>query len=70
MQNKINIEYPALVYKKNGYFVANCVMFNLSAFGESEVNAVETLQKSMSQALQEYNISIRPVYEWNCVKFV
>ncbi|OGI19593.1 MAG: hypothetical protein A2287_02660 [Candidatus Melainabacteria bacterium RIFOXYA12_FULL_32_12] len=70
MSNKINIEYPALIYKKNAFFVANCVMFNLSAIGRTEVQAIENLQKSMNQALSEYNISIIPIYESQYMKLI
>ncbi|EKE04505.1 MAG: hypothetical protein ACD_20C00056G0004 [uncultured bacterium] len=63
MLNKINIEYPALIYKKNSFFIANCVMFNLSAIGRTEMQAIDNLERSMNKALEDYNISIIPIYE-------
>ena len=63
MIKKINIDYPALVYKKNIFYVANCVLFNLFAVGRTEIEAIENLEKTMNQALPEYNISIKPIYE-------
>jgi len=63
MQNKLNIEYPAFVYKKNSVFVANCILFNLIAMGDNEINAVANLQKSMQEILSEFNIVIKPIFE-------
>lgn len=65
MLNKYNIEYPAYIYQKKGVFIADCVIFNLSAFGKTEKKALDNLQKSISQALMGYNISIRSVYSKN-----
>lgn len=70
MSNKINIEYPALVYKKKSFFIANCVMFNLSAMGRTEIQAIDNLEKSMNKALEGYNISIVPVYESQYSKLI
>jgi predicted RNase H-like HicB family nuclease len=50
------------VYKKSDVFVANCVLFNLFALGKTEIEAVQNLKNSMNQALQEYNIFIKPIY--------
>jgi predicted RNase H-like HicB family nuclease len=63
MNNKLNIEYPAFIYKKNKVFIANCVLFNLTTFGKSENEAVQNLQKSMQANLNEFTITIKPIYE-------
>ncbi|MDD3013680.1 MAG: hypothetical protein PHC34_08270 [Candidatus Gastranaerophilales bacterium] len=63
MNNKLNIEYPAFIYKKNRVFIANCVLYNLTAFGKSETEAVENLQKSLQASLNEFVITIKPIYE-------
>jgi len=63
MRSKLNIEYPAFVYKKNRVFIANCVLYNLTAFGKSEMEAVENLQKSLQASLNEFIITIKPIYE-------
>jgi|GEM_PF-2130052 len=63
MQNKLNIEYPAFIYKKSNVFIANCVLFNLTALGKSEDEAIENLQKSLQASLSEFVISIKPIYE-------
>lgn len=57
------IEYPAMVYKnrKNNAFIANCIMFNLVGYGKTEEDAVTNLERSMNEALDEYNIVIKPM---------
>ena len=63
MQKRLNIEYPAYVYRKNRVFVANCVLYNLIAIGISEIDAIENLQKILQKTLSEFNITVKPVYE-------
>jgi hypothetical protein len=63
MNNKLNIEYPAFVYKKHNAYIANCVLFNLTAIGRSELEAINSLQNSMQEILSEFNIQIKPIYE-------
>lgn len=60
--NKKTIEYPALITSKNNLFIANCVLFNLSAIDKTETKAVQKLTKLMSIQLPEFNIIIKPVY--------
>jgi predicted RNase H-like HicB family nuclease len=67
MNNKMDIEYPALVYKKNIFYIANCVMQNLFAVGKTEKAAIESLEAAMNKALPEYNITIRPTYDYEYV---
>lgn len=64
LNNKI-IEYPALIYKKNNMFIADCVMFNLIAIAKSEIEAIENLQKSINEQIPEFDILIKPVYRDN-----
>ena len=63
------IEYPALIYKnrKNNAYIANCVMFNLIGFGKTEEDAIQKLQGSMNQALEDYNVTIKPIYKMDLV---
>ncbi|MDD3150736.1 MAG: hypothetical protein PHV68_07860 [Candidatus Gastranaerophilales bacterium] len=67
MSEKLHIEYPALIYKsrRNNNFIANCIMYNLIGFGKTEKDAIENLEKSMTQTLDKYEISIKPMYEIN-----
>jgi len=63
MLKKVNIEYPAYIYKKNGIFVANCVIYNLCAIGESVEEVLENLRKLMNNTIKDCDISIKPVFK-------
>lgn len=57
------VEYPAIVYKnrKNNAYIANCIMYNLVGLGKTEEKAIANLEKSMNEALQDYEIRIKPM---------
>lgn len=59
--HKTTVEYPAMVYKKNNTYIANCIMHNLIGFGKTELDAVENLQKSMNEVLESYDVIIKPM---------
>ncbi len=42
-------EYPAFIYKKNGYFMADCIMHNLVSIGITENEAIENLERKMDE---------------------
>ncbi len=63
MQIKSDIEYPAFVYKKNNVFVANCLILNLISVGETEIAAINNLEKTITLLLKDFNIFIKPIYE-------
>ena len=62
------IEYPALIYKKHGHFIADCLMFNLASIGITESAAVENLAKCINNQINECNIIIKPIYWDNCAQ--
>ncbi len=57
------IEYPALIYQgnRNNVFIANCIMKNLVGYGHSEEDAIENLEKALSEAHAEYIVKVKPV---------
>ena len=61
MTQKTMVEYPAMVYKKNNTYIANCIMHNLIGFGRTEIDAIENLQKSMNEVLEAYDVIIKPM---------
>ncbi len=46
---KSETEYPAFIYKKNGYFMADCIMHNLVSIGITENEAIENLERKMNE---------------------
>ena len=67
LEGKI-IEYPALIYKKHGHFIADCLMFNLASIGISESDAIENLAKCLNNEISECDITIKPIYWDNCAR--
>ena len=57
------VEYPALVYQgnRNNVFIANCIMKNLVGYGRSELDAIENLEKALSDANAEYIVKVKPI---------
>ncbi len=46
---KSETEYPAFIYKKNGYFMADCIMHSLVSIGITENEAIENLERKMDE---------------------
>ncbi len=57
------VEYPALIYQgnRNNVFIANCIMKNLVGYGHSEGDAIENLEKALSELNAEYIVKVKPI---------
>ena len=70
MTNLKSIEYPALIYKKNNLYIADCLMFNLAAIGISEQVAIENLKKCIEKNNTDSEITIKPLYWEDCAELI
>jgi predicted RNase H-like HicB family nuclease len=65
------IEYPAIIYqnRRNGGYIANCIIKNLVGFGKTELDAIDNLKMSILQTSTEpYLIQIKPMYDLSIAK--
>lgn len=61
MKAKPKIEYPALVFKKNNLYVADCVMYNIAVIAKTEKQAVRKLERIINKEIQDFKIQIKTV---------
>lgn len=57
------IEYPAIIYQgnRNNVFIAACIMKNLLGYGKTENEAVENLERALSEDHSEYIVKVKPM---------
>ena len=59
------IEYPVLIYRDNRGcgFLANCLIKNIIAFGKTEIQAINNIEKNLKELTQDYCVKVKPIYK-------
>ena len=63
MLKKNLMEYSAFVYQQNELFIADCSTLNFVTYGNNELEAVKELEKTIKEAFNKSDISVKPIYE-------
>jgi predicted RNase H-like HicB family nuclease len=58
---KYVFEYPAITWKRNGKYIADCKALNIVGVGYSENEAINNLQIAANQYLYDFEVVILPI---------